>query len=104
LIDDEAATERWIRNTYGEPSTEAVVGTGIVFDGVFGGNSLNLALPLMPSFFWMNNGTSSFFLVGTKLFFDRTWYRGTRWWYGGFPHISINLTRTPQDNRYESCL
>ncbi len=105
LIDDEAATERWFRDNYGEPSTEAVAGVGIVFDGgTCGGNSINLALPLMPSLFWMNNRTSSFVIAGSKTFFDRTWFRGTRWWYLSDPTVCWPLTGTNQDNRYESVL
>jgi hypothetical protein len=105
LLDDLEATERYIRDTYGEPSTEAVVGVGLVFDGGnCGGNSMNLALPLMPSLFWMNNRTSSFAIAGSKVFCDKTWYRGTKWWHFLPPNVCRGLVGTNQDNKYESAL
>jgi len=104
LIDDLEATERWFKDNYEEPSTEAVIGVGIVFDGVFGGASLNLALPMMPSFFCMNKRTPSFSIVGSKVFCDRTWYRGQRWWRWWTPNACIILVGTNEDNRYESAI
>jgi hypothetical protein len=105
LLDDLEATEKYVKDTYGEPSTEHIVGFGLVFDGGnCGGNSMNLALPLMSSLFWMNNRTSSFVIIGSKTFCDRTWYRGPRWWYLSEPNICWSLVGTNQDNRYESVL
>lgn len=92
LIDDLQATEQYYIDTYGQPTGEGAtsngftatsnfVGVGLIFSNTgCGGNSLNVLVPFLPSFFWMNNRGSSYVTVGLKTFCTRTWFRGRKYW------------------------
>ena len=92
LLDNLQATEQYYIDTYGNPTgdgaatngftaTSSFVGAGLMFENTgCGGNSLNIMVPFLPSFFWMNNRGSSYYNVGVKVLCTRTWFRGRRHW------------------------
>ncbi len=115
LIDNLQATEQYYINTYGQPTgqgaatdsftaTSNFVGVGLIFDNTgCGGNSLNIMVPFMPSFFWMNDKASSYVSVGAKILCTRTWFRGRKFWTLNFPILCKDIP-APFNNNTMSCI
>ncbi len=115
LLDNLQATEQYYIDTYGDPTgdgaptngftaTSNFVGMGLIFDNTgCGGNSLNIMVPFLPSFFWMNNRASSYVNVGVKILCTRTWFRGRKFWaFANFTNC-LNIPAPFNDNTM-SCI
>ncbi len=115
LLDNLQATEKYHIDTYGNPTgdgaatesftaTSSFAGVGLIFDNTgCGGNSLNIMLPFMPSFFWMNNRASSYVGVGVKILCTRTWFRGRKFWtFANF--TECRSIPAPFNNNTMSCI
>ena len=104
IIDDIEATNRYAS----EKADEADRGQHIIlYDNTFYGGSSVYAAPGSPTFFNFNNKAESvrYITPGLGALCSRTWYRGNKFWYFGYPgHGNPTLWVNSMSNDAESNL